>query len=351
MSLTLDTTGVATANRITGEVIPVSPAVLNTFGCLYLAKGPFFGKNFILSYTPAFPVGASPVPLTLGVDYDFKFELPGFGTTPQDKVWGALNIYNQSLNGNLTISYQSLGGNWVFDQNAIKTYLNTTQFNSNYQFMALVSKDPLYLPNNPNAEWPLNSIESITIAQAQLAQITLAVAFLRIDGDDDGTSQVVVLDAPLPPNAAKESGGNLATIAAAQGTPGTGINQPTGGFGILGWLSGLYALMSVMVASLGTIATRLAASVAVTQSGPWSVSLGAGKQTVGGVYPAALAEIVDYATTPNYVYICQADPGTVSSAAAWRIQRMNLQTGAVLWAGGVGDFSQIADNRATLTYT
>lgn len=351
MSLELDTTGLATANRINGEVIPVTPAVLNTFGCLYLANAPFFGKNFVLTYTPAFPANASPVPLALGVDYDFKFELPGFGSTPQDKVWGALNIYNQGLNGNLTVSYQALGGSWVFDQQAIKTYLNTTQFNSNYQFMALVSKTPLFLPNNPNAEWPLNSVQSITIAQAQLPLITLSVAFLRIDGDDTGTSQVVVLDQPLPPNAATETGGNLATIAAAQGTNATGVNPPAGAFGILGWLSGAYALLSTLVTSVAAIATRLAASIAVTQSGLWTVALGAGTQNVGGVFPAALAEIIDYTSTANYVYICQAAPGTVSTAGAWRIQRMNLQTGTVTWAGGVGDFTQIADNRAALTYS
>jgi hypothetical protein len=352
MSLELDTTGLATANRIEGEVIAVTPSSLSTFGCLYLVKGPFFGKNFAISFTPTTPSGASAVPLVLGVDYDFKFELPGFGETPQDKVWGALNIFNQGLSGNITVSYQSLGGNWTFDQAAIKTYLNTQPFNSSFQFMALVSKEPLHLPNNPNAEWPLNSIQSITIAQAQMVSgITLAIAFLRIDGDDDGTSAVVVLDTPLPPNAAREEGGKLATIAASQGASGSGINPPAGGSGILGWLSGSYNVLVGVKTAAESILAKLMGQVAVTQSGNWDVTLKAGDKMVGTFLPAALAEIVDYATTVGYVYICQGIPGSASSQGVWRIQKISLTTGSVQWANGSGNFDQIADNRSSLTYS
>src|SRR5580658_8611382 len=52
---------------------------------------------------------------------------------------------------------------------------------------------------------------------------------------------------------ALESGGNLATIATAQGAAGTGISEPTGGSGILGWLSGIYrALIGTLTVS-GTV--------------------------------------------------------------------------------------------------
>ena len=55
---------------------------------------------------------------------------------------------------------------------------------------------------------------------------------------------------------ALETGGNLATIATAQGAGGTGISQPTGGSGLLGWLSGIY--------------NKLVTTIAVTQSGTWT---------------------------------------------------------------------------------
>ena len=352
MPLQLDTTGLASANRINGEQLAVTPQSLATFGCLYLSNGPFFGKNFAISYTPAFPAGSAAVPLVLGVDYDFKFELPGFGDTVQDKVWGAINIYNQGFNGAITVSYQALGGSWVINQQKIRTYLNTNQFNSSFQYMALVNDGPLYLPNNPTAIWPLNSIQSITIAQAQLSSITLTVQFLRNDGNDEApASNVVVLDLPLPPNAAKENGGNLAIVAAAQGTSGAGINQPTGGSGILGWLSGVFAQLVLLLAAANTIITRFASAFSVAQSGSWSVGLLAGNKTIGDSYDTAFSEIVDYTTTAGYVYICQAQPGSDTAQALWRIQRITLATGRVLWASGLGTFTNIADNRASLTYS
>jgi hypothetical protein len=52
---------------------------------------------------------------------------------------------------------------------------------------------------------------------------------------------------------ALENGGNLATIASAQGASGTGITQPTGGSGALGWLSGIYSKLSGTLTTTATI--------------------------------------------------------------------------------------------------
>lgn len=53
---------------------------------------------------------------------------------------------------------------------------------------------------------------------------------------------------------ALESGGNLATVASAQGASGSGITQPTGGSGILGWLSGIYKAITSTLTVSGTVA-------------------------------------------------------------------------------------------------
>ncbi len=351
MTLSLDTTGLSVNNRVNGEQITVSPSILTTFGCLYLDKGPFFGKSFAISYTPRLPINSPTVQMVLGVDYDFKFELPGFGETVFDKVWGAINIYNEGLDGTINVAYQSLGGNWTFNKDKIRQYLNTTQFNSNYQFMALVNDGPLHLPNNPNAEWPLNSIQSITIAQAQLSSITLIVNFVRLGSDVPLPASVLIEELPLPPNAAKESGGHLGIISAAQGVSGTGINQPTGGSGILGWLSGAFSILGLILIAAQSIVARLASAFAVTQSGSWNVGLNAGVNAIGTTTDTALSEINDSTTTAGQVYVCQAVPGAATSAAVWRIKRTTTATGRVMWAGGTGDFSHIADNRASLSYS
>ena len=53
-------------------------------------------------------------------------------------------------------------------------------------------------------------------------------------------------------------------------------------------------------------------------------------------------------------YMCQAAPGTLSSAASWRIRKITY-TGetkeVTTWADGNDKFDNIADNYASLTYT
>ncbi len=72
---------------------------------------------------------------------------------------------------------------------------------------------------------------------------------------------------------ALETGGNLATVATAQGAGGTGIAQPTGGSGILGFLSGCYStLLSILTAATnplpaGSLATDVG-STGISQTTP-----------------------------------------------------------------------------------
>lgn len=64
---------------------------------------------------------------------------------------------------------------------------------------------------------------------------------------------------------------------------------------------------------------------------------------------ASLASIIDSTTTAGYTYFCDAAPGSLSSAAVWRISRMS-SAGVTQWADGNANFDNIADNRASLTY-
>ena len=55
----------------------------------------------------------------------------------------------------------------------------------------------------------------------------------------------------------------------------------------------------------------------------------------------------------NYTYIGEAQPGTATSAASWRIKRVE-QIGSdinILWASGTANFDKIWDNRLSFTYS
>jgi hypothetical protein len=66
---------------------------------------------------------------------------------------------------------------------------------------------------------------------------------------------------------------------------------------------------------------------------------------------APTASILDSTSNASYVYFCEAPPGTLSSAAAWRISRLNVATGVTTWAGGTAAYTNIADNRTALAYS
>ena len=51
-------------------------------------------------------------------------------------------------------------------------------------------------------------------------------------------------------------------------------------------------------------------------------------------------------------YIGKAATGSATSGALWQVQKIDTTTGTVItWADGNGDFDNIWDNRATLTYS
>jgi hypothetical protein len=105
-----------------------------------------------------------------------------------------------------------------------------------------------------NAGTNLNTSTLALESGGNLATIAGTVAAGKVKVDPSGvTSPISAASLPLPANAAQETGGNLATIAIAQGAGGTGITEPTGGNGILSWLSGIYHTLTSTLAVSGTV--------------------------------------------------------------------------------------------------
>ena len=66
--------------------------------------------------------------------------------------------------------------------------------------------------------------------------------------------------------------------------------------------------------------------------------------------PVLLAKQYDQATA-TLAYLGEAQPGTATNVAQWRIQRLDFTAGVVItWANGDTQFDNIWDNRAGLTY-
>lgn len=70
------------------------------------------------------------------------------------------------------------------------------------------------------------------------------------------------------------------------------------------------------------------------------------------VWDGALKTIVEDTGVGGITYIGEAIPGTATSAAGWRIQRITVAgtTTTIEWVGSGSKFNQIWDNRTSLSY-
>ena len=76
-----------------------------------------------------------------------------------------------------------------------------------------------------------------------------------------------------------------------------------------------------------------------------------GERFIQEVVQLSLAVRVDEPTA-TLMYVGKAQPGTLTSAAGWQIQKIDTATGTqVEWANGNANFESIWDNRASLAYS
>lgn len=77
--------------------------------------------------------------------------------------------------------------------------------------------------------------------------------------------------------------------------------------------------------------------------------------TTNAIDQANYTTEIDYVGGTNAIYIGQAAAGTITSIASWRIKKItydgNSNPTVIAWAAGVTTFSQIWDNRASLSYS
>lgn len=83
---------------------------------------------------------------------------------------------------------------------------------------------------------------------------------------------------------------------------------------------------------------------------PWGATL-----IEGTTSDAPFARRCDYDATGNLIYTGAATPGTLTSAAKWRIQKLTYSgTGnllSIIWPNGEAEFANVWDNRTSLTYS
>ena len=168
----------------------------------------------------------------------------------------ATNSGTQSTASNQTTANTSLAS-IATNTTGVATASNQTTANTSLSTIATNTTGVATAANQVTANSSLSTIATNTTGtQTALAQLHTDLIAPLPAGTNAVGSVIANAGTNLNTSAlALETGGNLATVATAQGASGTGITQPTGGSGVLGWLSGIF---NKLPASLGSKVSSLA---------------------------------------------------------------------------------------------
>ena len=115
LNYTFDPAGTSAANRITGE----QHVITENNNSDYYFVVPKYAPFFLNSFTAVRIVNGVTTPLVEGTD--FYAALPYIGATRSIgvPVYGAISFSNLNITGIVQITYQTLGGEWVIDDQQI----------------------------------------------------------------------------------------------------------------------------------------------------------------------------------------------------------------------------------------
>lgn len=79
---------------------------------------------------------------------------------------------------------------------------------------------------------------------------------------------------------------------------------------------------------------------------------GTGAESIltGSIPTSAGAYALRYDEGATYTYIASALPGSSDAAAVWQIKRLTNTDNTIIWADGDGNFDNVWNDRASLTY-
>lgn len=112
----LDLTGLNPSSRIVDELVAVMPPDNIAEQSFFIPQGhPFYRSSMRIRTGP----NETGVQLTEGVDYAFFAKFHHATTSIGAPVYAGIRMLNRNYNGNIYLTYQTLGGNFTFDNPAV----------------------------------------------------------------------------------------------------------------------------------------------------------------------------------------------------------------------------------------
>lgn len=163
-----DPTGSLTSNVIPNERHVLSEVPSREFSFIVPKFAPFFGRGFRIRH-----LGLSR-DLVEGVDYHLThwFHAGSHGVGRQ--LYGSITFIDKRLTGVVELRYQTIGGDWVYDENTILEIMSNRLINPRITTWEQVVDLPFQFPVIDH-EWALDDLTGASEVVAKLQAITEAI--------------------------------------------------------------------------------------------------------------------------------------------------------------------------------
>lgn len=210
-----DPTGTKADNRIEGEQQVLSPPAWRDYHFIIPKLAPFFREGFTL-YHPA-----SNRVLVEGVDYLLTHRFYQASKAIMKPIYGSVLFFDKSLAGAVTLTYQTLGGNWTIDGVKINQILSQKQANPRITTWEQVAEVPEQFPVIDH-EWDIQDMVGMSHVRDALEDIAETLE----DRGVDNSTLVSHINNTNNPHGTTKHHVDLGNV---ENYPVASANQATGG--------------------------------------------------------------------------------------------------------------------------
>lgn len=208
-----DPTGSSASNLVVDEQNIVNANQYLNYYIVIPKFAPFFTNNVIVKYQDQNGIITT---LTKGVDYDFV--LPYIGATRGLglPVYGGVVFYNLTLNGLVSLTYQTIGGEWTTDPNFVLGVLAQKAYNPRTIIWDVLTNVPSCFPPSVHYQ-PYDDIQGQSEVVTAILSIRDAIAN-KGNPLGDLAPHIADYNNPHQVTADQVNLGNVSNLALAQDT-------------------------------------------------------------------------------------------------------------------------------------
>lgn len=195
-----DPTGLSTANRITNEIQVISTPNWNTYFVIIPEFAPFFAAGTVVTHVPS---GAT---LVEGVNFQFTHRFDEATRSIGKLVYGSITLLDDTLSGAISISYNTVGGEWLLSPDTILNILGTMSLNPRTAMWTQVALYPAVFPPINHEH---NADEEVVFGDAMIEALDRITAAIEQNSVGDPGDPATI---PFANNAQALLGASVSTV-------------------------------------------------------------------------------------------------------------------------------------------